>query len=210
LLAPGVSNSTRLADDSDYRSSSSAAADFLLRQQRPGQQRDGDGGEANDDEGGVRLTLGQDAVQEFQINRSNYGADMGGASGATINIVSKSGTDDLHGSALASSVTVCWMRAIRSPSVRRWRQTRPFRISTPIRWALRSRIRSAGSSMEAPSAFRHEKQDLPIYFFRRLRQNSQNSVPVLTDSSIFAGPSIAGNTLPGNLPASDPSRRSNK
>ena len=58
-----------------------------------------DGGEANDDEGGVRLTLGQDAVQEFQINRSNYGADMGGASGATINIVSKSGSDNLHGSA---------------------------------------------------------------------------------------------------------------
>src|SRR5256886_7432188 len=31
-----------------------------------------DGGEANDDSGGVRLTLSQEAVQEFQINRSNY------------------------------------------------------------------------------------------------------------------------------------------
>src|SRR4029077_7246587 len=56
-----------------------------------------DGGEANDDSGGVRLTLSQDAVQEFQVNRSNYSAELGGASGATINIVSKSGTNELHG-----------------------------------------------------------------------------------------------------------------
>src|SRR5208283_312226 len=40
--------------------------------------------------------------------------------------------------------------------------------------------------------------------FEGLRQNSQNSVPLLTDSSIFAGPSVAGNTLPAILPASDP------
>jgi len=42
--------------------------------------------------------VSQDAVQEFQVNRSNYGADLGGASGASINIVSKSGTNDVHGS----------------------------------------------------------------------------------------------------------------
>src|SRR2546430_380230 len=56
-----------------------------------------DGGEANGDSGGVRLTVGQDAVQEFQVNRSNYGADLGGASGASINIISKSGTNEVHG-----------------------------------------------------------------------------------------------------------------
>src|SRR4029077_12987245 len=56
-----------------------------------------DGGEANDDSGGVRLTLSQDAVQEFQVNRSNYSAELGGASGAAINIVSKSGTNQVHG-----------------------------------------------------------------------------------------------------------------
>ena len=31
-------------------------------------------------------------------NRSNYSAELGGASGAAINIVSKSGTNELHGS----------------------------------------------------------------------------------------------------------------
>ena len=56
-----------------------------------------DGGEALGDSGDARLTISQDAVQEFQVNRSNYSADLGGASGATINIVSKSGTNNLHG-----------------------------------------------------------------------------------------------------------------
>ncbi len=32
------------------------------------------------------------------MNRSNYAADFGGANGASINIVSKSGTNDIHGS----------------------------------------------------------------------------------------------------------------
>ena len=56
-----------------------------------------DGGEANDDAGGIRLTVSQDAVQEFQINRSNYSAELGGASGAALYIVTKSGTNETHG-----------------------------------------------------------------------------------------------------------------
>ena len=57
-----------------------------------------DGGEANDDFGGVRLTLGQDAVQEFQVERSNFGAPTGASSGAFLNVVSKSGSNQPHGS----------------------------------------------------------------------------------------------------------------
>ena len=48
--------------------------------------------------GGVRPTLSQEAVQEFQVNRSNYSVELGGASGGTINIISRSGTNALHGS----------------------------------------------------------------------------------------------------------------
>src|SRR5262245_7304955 len=47
---------------------------------------------------GVRPTISQEAVQEFQINRSSYNAEFGRASGGAINIVSKSGTNQLHGS----------------------------------------------------------------------------------------------------------------
>src|SRR5438067_4310232 len=37
------------------------------------------------------------AVQEFQINTSNYSSEYGRAAGAVINTVSKSGTNDYHG-----------------------------------------------------------------------------------------------------------------
>lgn len=98
LLAPGVSDSTRMANDQDFRvkQTPQSGLSFYGSNGR-GNSVTVDGGEANDDSGGVRLTLSQDAVQEFQINRSNYGADLGGASGASINIVSKSGTNDVHG-----------------------------------------------------------------------------------------------------------------
>src|SRR5262249_14333630 len=102
LLAPGVSNSTRMAADQDFRvkQTPQSGLSFYGSNGR-GNSVTVDGGEANDDSGGARLTLSQDAVQEFQINRSNYSAELGGASGASINIVSKSGTNDLHGSLYA-------------------------------------------------------------------------------------------------------------
>jgi hypothetical protein len=99
LLAPAVSDSTRLASDQDFRvkQTPQSGLSFYGSNGR-GNSVTVDGGEVNDDAGGVRLNMSQDAVQEFQINRSNYGADLGGASGATINIVTKSGGNDVHGS----------------------------------------------------------------------------------------------------------------
>jgi Carboxypeptidase regulatory-like domain/TonB dependent receptor len=99
LLAPAVTDSTRLASDQDFRvkQTPQSGLSFYGSNGR-GNSVTVDGAEANDDSGGVRLTESQDAIQEFQINRSNYGAALGGASGATINIVTKSATNDVHGS----------------------------------------------------------------------------------------------------------------
>src|ERR1700682_1846897 len=98
LLAPGVADSTRLAGDQDFRvkQTPQSGLSFYGSNGR-GNSITVDGGETPGGSGGVRLTVNQDDVQEFQINRSNYGADLGGATGASINIVTKSGTNDTHG-----------------------------------------------------------------------------------------------------------------
>ena len=100
LLAPGVVDSKALADASDFRvpQTRDSGLSFFGNNGR-GNSVMADGVESNDFAGGVRETLSQDAVQEFQINRSGYSAELGGASGAVINIVSKSGTNEFHGSA---------------------------------------------------------------------------------------------------------------
>lgn len=57
-----------------------------------------DGVDNNDEaDNGVRPTLSQEAIQEFQINRSTYNAEFGRVGGGVINIVSKSGTNQFHG-----------------------------------------------------------------------------------------------------------------
>jgi Carboxypeptidase regulatory-like domain/TonB dependent receptor-like, beta-barrel len=47
---------------------------------------------------GVRSTVSQDAVQEFQIITNGYAAEYGQAAAGVINIISKSGSNNFHGS----------------------------------------------------------------------------------------------------------------
>src|SRR5262245_14626102 len=44
------------------------------------------------------LPITQDSVQEFRVTTSNYNADEGRSSGAQVALVTKSGTNDFHGS----------------------------------------------------------------------------------------------------------------
>ena len=57
-----------------------------------------DGADAGDNSvDGIRSTVSQEAVQEFQVILSNYNAEYGQATGGVINIVTKSGGNEMHG-----------------------------------------------------------------------------------------------------------------
>ncbi|HEY3121333.1 MAG TPA: TonB-dependent receptor [Vicinamibacteria bacterium] len=49
--------------------------------------------------GSVRATFSQEAIREFQVLTNSYSAEFGKASGGIVNIVTKSGTNELHGNA---------------------------------------------------------------------------------------------------------------
>jgi hypothetical protein len=57
-----------------------------------------DGADAVDNSvNGIRATVSQEAVQEFQLILSNYNAEYGRATGGVVNIVTKSGANEIHG-----------------------------------------------------------------------------------------------------------------
>jgi len=111
--------------------------------------------------------------------------------------VSKSGTDDLHGSAfgffrnsvLDARDPFAFSSALAPDPT--FSNFNTDSVGTPIKNSLGRQ--QYGGAIGFPVT---KNKTFLFTSFEGLRQNSQNSVPVLTDSSIFAGPSIAGNTLP--------------
>lgn len=193
LLMPGVSNSTRLAGDQDFRvkQAPQSGLSFYGSNGR-GNTVTVDGGEANDDAGGVRLTVSQDAVQEFQINRSNYSAELGGASGAAINIVTKSGSNQMHGSlfgffrndALDARDPFAYSQAL-APN-QPFNPANPDSLGQPVKDTLNRQQFGGSFGM----ALRPDKTFL-FAAFEGLRQDAQNAVPMLTDTNIFRPDNVA-------------------
>src|SRR5436853_2354290 len=58
-----------------------------------------DGGENEYGSGQYRVFIPVDSIQEFQVNRSSFAAEFGFTVGSSVNIVTKSGTNQLHGNA---------------------------------------------------------------------------------------------------------------
>jgi hypothetical protein len=175
LLAPGVTDASTMADNNNARVRQTAQSGLsFYGSNGRGNSVTVDGAEANDAAGGVRPTLSQDAVQEFQINRSNYSAELGGASGGVINIVSKSGTNEVHGSAFG------FFRHDKLDAAD------PFAIAlvnnTPQRVKPPSNRQQYGATIGFPIV-----RERAFFFgsFEGLNRDEASAVPVLTDLSIF-------------------------
>jgi hypothetical protein len=200
LLAPGVSDATRLAGDQDFRvkQTPQSGLSFYGSNGR-GNSITADGGETSGDSGGQRLTLSQDAVQEFQINRSNYGAELGSATGASINIVTKSGTNKLHGSlygffrndAMDAQNPFSFSQALQASQT--FNPANPDTSGSPIKDTLSRQ--QFGGTLGFPI-----KKDKTFLFiaFEGLRQDAQNAVPLLTNTDIFR-PTAGENAIIANL-----------
>jgi hypothetical protein len=141
--------------------------------------------------------VSQDDVQEFQVNRSNYTAELGGASGASINIVTKSGTNDVHGSvfgffrndALDARDPFAFSQALAPGAV--FDPFSPDLSGHPIKNSLQRY--QFGGNVGGPI-----QKDKTFLFgsFEGLLQDAQNSVPLLTSTTIFR-PTLAQQTAIG-------------
>jgi hypothetical protein len=184
LLMPGVSNSNTIADNADFRVKQTPQSGLsLYGSNGRGNSVTVDGGEANDDAGGVRLNVSQDAVQEFQINRSNYSAELGSASGASVNIVTKSGSNRVHGglygffrdSAMDARDPFAYTPAL-SPG--------QFSLTETGAPAKNSLTRQQfGGTLGFPI---HKDKTFLFVGYEGLRSDAEDSVPLLTTSQIFA------------------------
>ena len=190
LLAPGISDSKAQADANSFRvkQTPNSGLSFYGSNGR-GNSITIDGGETNDSGGGVRSTVSQEAVQEFQINRATYAAELGGARGGVINIVTKSGGNNFHGSAFGffrhESLDA------GDPFAIVLQDNRITRIKPP------SSRQQFGGSLGGPIV-----KDRTFFFaaYEQLRRRESASVPVLTDLSIFQ-PTPAQNAILNALPA---------
>jgi outer membrane receptor for ferrienterochelin and colicin len=86
-LSPGITTSSTEATDISGAGSSGSSNTLLID------------GVSNDQDalGDLRGDFSPDAVSQFQVQSSSYQAEYGQASGAVINVITRSGTNDFHG-----------------------------------------------------------------------------------------------------------------
>ena len=184
LLMPGVSQSSTMADDRDLRAKEvpQSGLSFYGSNGR-GNNVTVDGGSFNGYSQFVMTNVSQDAVQEFQINRADYSASLGGANAGSVNIVTKSGTNEVRGSlysffrndALDARDPFAFTQAL-TPS-------QPFALNAegqPVKNSLSRQ--QFGGTIGFP--LRKDKTFLFVAY-EGLLQDKQASVPLLTNSSIF-------------------------
>ncbi len=166
LLAPGVVETNTLVDSTDYR---------VVQTPQSGLSFGGANGRGNNftidgvenylNAGGVRSSISQEAVEEFQINRNSFSAEFGNAFGGTINIVTRAGTNSVHGDAFGF---------LRQRSL----QARNFFDPTKSAFTRGQ----YGATLSAP--LKHNRTFL-FLSYERLDRHETSFVPILQDRSSF-------------------------
>lgn len=128
-----------------------------------------------------RVTPSQEAVQEFRILNSTYQSEYGRASGGFVNIVTKSGANDVHGSAYFFGMN----QALNQPY--------PLNPSDP-----RLQQNQYGATLGGPI-----KKDQTFYFLnyegQRRAQTNQYSTVVLNNIAAINAAKAAFGLTPENL-----------
>src|SRR5262245_42287840 len=117
-------------------------------------------------------SFSQDAVQEFQVSSNGYAAEVGRASGGVINVITKSGTNDFHG-------TVFEFYRDRSLNANTWNNNRNGRRKGPYHF------NQFGGNIGGPI-----KQNKAFFFFDYDGQRNTTANPV-----ILTVPAIPTNPL---------------
>jgi hypothetical protein len=169
LLTPGVVETNDMVDGTDFR---------VVQAPQSGLSFGGSNGRGNAvmvdgvenyvNSGGVRPSVSQEAVGEFQVNRNSYSAEFGGAFGGAVNIVSRSGSNEFHGNVFGF---------LRHRSI----QARNYFDPNEDRAAY-TRYQ-AGATLGGPIV-----EDRTMFFvgFERLDRNETSFVPILQDRSAFS------------------------
>ena len=131
------------------------------------------------------------AVQEFQVNTSDYSAEYGRSAGGVINTVTKSGTNEIHGDAYF------YYRD------KAWSATNPFTTITlrPLRGFSHPRPSSPPTSEDAASAWAAQSSRTSCsgiafdWYYRNFPGTGVATVP----SAFFATPNASTVALAGRL-----------
>ncbi len=128
----------------------------------------------------IAYSLSADAVREFQVTTSNYSAEYGRAAGGVVNAVTKSGTNEFHGSGFYY---------IRD---NKWGATNPFTTQTVIVNGVNTqepikpldRRQQFGADVGGP--IRHDK----VFFFASYDEQARNfpGVAAPNNPSAFFAP----------------------
>ncbi len=176
MLSPGTASTQDMVDGTDYRVAQTPQSGISFG---GGNGRGNgffiDGVENFINSGGVRLSVSQEAVQEFQINRNTSSAEFGWASGGTVNIVTRGGGNEYHGNVFGFL---------------RHRDIQARNYFDPQK--------SAYTRSQAGATFGGRLiKDRTFFFlaYERLDRHETSFVPILQDHSAFTAPTAPQQSL---------------